>query len=133
MAFGIGILLACFVGLLTTLIGFDRDRALYPVILIVVASYYCLFATMGGSPHALGAEMVIFAIFGCGAILGFKTSLWWVVAGLAAHGAMDLFHHNLVENSGVPIWWPVFCAAYDVTAAAYLALVISRTKRIVAA
>ena len=44
-----------------------------------------------------------------------------VVAGLAAHGVMDLFHGRLVDNPGVPPFWPGFCSAYDVAAAGYLA------------
>ena len=38
-----------------------------------------------------------------------------------AHGVMDTFHGNVIENTGVPAWWPAFCAAFDVGAAACLA------------
>ena len=41
------------VSLLATVVGFDRDRALYPIVLIVIASYYGLFAIMAGSMQAL--------------------------------------------------------------------------------
>jgi hypothetical protein len=33
----------------------------------------------------------------------------------------DFVHGYLVTNPGVPFWWPPFCLAYDVTAAAALA------------
>ena len=118
----IGIVLALVVGLLATVIGFDRDRSLYPVILIVIASYYCLFAVMGGSAHALIVETAIFAAFGALAVLGFKTNMGWIIAALAAHGVMDLFHQGIVTNAGVPSYWPQFCSAYDITAAIYLGL-----------
>jgi hypothetical protein len=36
-----------------TLIQFDRDRAFYPLMTIVTASYYVLFAVLGGSLRAL--------------------------------------------------------------------------------
>lgn len=102
----IGIVLALVVGLLATVIGFDRDRSLYPVILIVIASYYCLFAVMGGSAHALIVETAIFAAFGALAVLGFKTNMGWIIAALAAHGVMDLFHQGIVTNAGVPSYGP---------------------------
>ncbi len=53
MSFLIGTLLALGVGALSTWIGFDRDRAFYPTVMIVIASYYVLFAAMGGSSGAL--------------------------------------------------------------------------------
>ncbi len=62
------------------------------------------------------------------AIVGFKRSLWLVAAALAAHGVFDLFHGHLVDNPGVPRWWPHFCLAYDVVAAAYLALLLARSN-----
>ena len=49
MAYGVGIVLALLTVLLARLVGFDRDRAFYPTILVVIASYYVLFAVMGGS------------------------------------------------------------------------------------
>ena len=48
MAFLIGILLASAIAALARVSGFDRDRAFYPTVLIVVASYYDLFGAMGG-------------------------------------------------------------------------------------
>jgi hypothetical protein len=44
----IGIVLALCVCGLATIVGFDRDRAFYPVVTMVIASYYGLFAVMGG-------------------------------------------------------------------------------------
>ena len=45
---------------------------------------------------------------------------WVVVVALAVHGILDLAHDRVISNPGVPIWWPAFCLAYDLTAAAYL-------------
>ena len=39
-----GAVIALVVSLLATFIGFDRDRAFYPTIMVVIASYYGLFA-----------------------------------------------------------------------------------------
>jgi len=61
------------------------------------------------------------------AVFGFRSSLWMVVAALGLHGVFDLVHGALISNPGVPVWWPGFCLAYDVAAAAYLAWLI-RTR-----
>ena len=47
------------------------------------------------------------------------SSLWVVVVALTAHGVFDLGHGSVLSNPGVPNWWPKFCLAFDVTAAAY--------------
>ncbi|HZF10688.1 MAG TPA: hypothetical protein VFE33_18020 [Thermoanaerobaculia bacterium] len=121
MALFVGALLALAVGLMATAIGLDRDRAFYPTVTIVIASYYALFAVMGSSTHALVLESLIGAAFLAAAIAGFRSSLWVVVAALAAHGILDVSHGKVVANPGVPSWWPAFCLTYDITAAAYLA------------
>lgn len=120
MAYLVGIALALGVGIMTTLAGFNRDRALYPVVTIVVASYYALFAVMGGG-EALGSEIVPAAAFVVAAVVGFRTTLWVIVAALVGHGLLDLVHGDVIANSGVPAWWPSFCLTYDVNAGAYLA------------
>jgi len=55
-----------------------------------------------------------------------------VVVALAAHGILDLAHGRVISNPGVPLFWPPFCSAYDLTAAGYLAWVL-KTGRIRAA
>lgn len=112
----IGVSLALAVSLLAWAAGFDRDRSFYPTVLCVVASYYVLFAAMGGSARVLLVELVPFAVFALAALLGFKTSPWWVAAALALHGAFDFVHGFVVQNPGMPTWWPPFCAGYDVAA-----------------
>ena len=98
----------------------NRDRAFYPTIVIVVALYYVLFAVMSGSTRAVMIESVVMMGFAAAAVAGFKSSQWIVVAALFAHGVMDSFHGQVIANSGVPAWWPAFCGAYDVGAAAWL-------------
>ena len=121
MAYLVGALLALAVGRLGTVVGLDRDRAFYPTIMIVIAFYYILFAVIGGSGDALLIEAAVAAVFLAAALVGFKYSLWLVVAALAAHGILDVFHGQLIANPGVPAWWPAFCSAYDGAAAGYLA------------
>jgi hypothetical protein len=121
VALVVGALLGLGVGLFATGTGLDRDRAFYPVVTIVTASYYALFAVMGSSTHALVLESLVGTVFLAGAVSGFKSSLWFVVAALAAHGIFDLGHGALIVNPGVPRWYPPFCLTFDVTLAAYLA------------
>jgi hypothetical protein len=125
----VGLILALAIGLGATCIGFDRDRAFYPTVLVVVASYYALFATQAGDMHALGLECLVIVVFAGAAVAGFKSTLWLVVAGLAAHGIFDLAHGGVIANPGVPAWWPHFCLAYDLAAAAYLAIRLIRWGR----
>jgi len=117
----VGTILALSVGLFATGIGLDRDRAFYPVVTIVIATYYVLFAVMGASRHALVLESLICLLFLAIAVAGFRWSLWLVVVALAGHGVLDLTHAAVISNPGVPTWWPEFCLTYDVAAAAYLA------------
>ena len=124
MGYVIGILVALGVAGFARWTGFDRERAFYPTVVVVVASYYVLFAAMGGSEHALVVESIVMAVFVLVAVLGFKWSSWLVAAALAAHGLFDQLHPLVVENPGVPEWWPAFCMAFDVGAAALLALLL---------
>jgi hypothetical protein len=126
MEYAIGLVVGLLVSGFAWWTGFDRDRAFYPTIIIVIALYYVLFAAMAGSTHALVAELLVTGVFALVAVLGFKFSSWLVVAGLAAHGLSDLGHHLLVSNPGVPAWWPGFCLMADVGLAGFLALQLVR-------
>ena len=128
MPYVIGVVLALSVGLFATWVGLDRDRAFYPTVMIVIALLYVLFAAMGGSGHVVLLESIVMAGFVTAAVVGFKKSEWLVVAALAGHGIFDSLRGNLIENPGVPDWWPAFCLAYDLVAAAWLAGIIVRRK-----
>ena len=122
----VGIALAPVIGVLGRLAGLDRDRAMYPVALIVIAAYYVLFATMGGE-EALPAELIGATVFAVIAIIGFRTSLWWVAAGIAGHGVFDfVVHPQLIVNPGMPAFWPAFCGSIDLALGAILAVLLLR-------
>ena len=80
----------------------DRDRAFYSTVAIVVASYYSLFAAMGGGTRALVIESLVGLAFLVVAVLGFRFSMWFVVSALAGHGIFDLVHGAVISNPGVP-------------------------------
>jgi hypothetical protein len=126
MPYVVGIVLSLGVALFARRVGFDRDRAFYPTVLIVIASYYVLFAAMSGSVQTVLLESMVMTGFSIAAVVGFKSSAWIVVGGLAGHGVFDAFHASILANSGVPVWWPAFCLAYDVGAAGGLAWLIRR-------
>ncbi len=126
MEYLIGLILSVAVAGFATAIGLDRERAFYPTVLIVIASYYVLFAVMGGSSQALLVEIIVATGFLVFAVLGFKRSLWFAVAAIVGHGVFDFVHHWFIENPGVPFWWPGFCLTFDVILGVWLAVRLMR-------
>ena len=126
MPYVIGVVLSAVVAVFARSVGFDRDRAFYPTVMIVIAAYYVLFAAMSGSVQTVAIESAVMVLFAAAAVAGFKSSAWIVVAALAGHGVFDAVHGYVIENAGVPTWWPAWCFAYDVGAAACLALLLRR-------
>jgi hypothetical protein len=122
MEYLIGFVLSLAVAGLVAITGLERDRALYPAVLIVNASYYVLFAAIGASGRTLAIEIAVASAFLLIAIVGFKRNLWLVAAAIAGHGVFDFFHHSLIDNPGVPRWWPGFCLAFDVGFGGYVAV-----------
>ena len=128
MEYLIGIVLAFAVCIFALLTGFDRGRVFYSTMVIVVAHYYILFATMGAPKSVLLIESAGAAVFIILALFGFKKSLWVIAAALAGHGVYDFFHHFLIHDPGVPVWWPGFCLSFDIAAAAFLATLLMRNR-----
>ena len=120
MPYVIGSVLSVVVAVLARSGGFDRDRAFYPTVVIVVASYYVLFAVMSGDVRTVLLEFTVMIGFVIAAVIGFKSSVWIVAAALAGHGVFDAVHGAIIQNAGVPVWWPAFCGSYDVGAGAIL-------------
>jgi len=108
------------------LAGFDRERVFYPMMLAPIATYYVLFAAMGSSTSALTNESLVACMFLTVAVVGFKKNLWLIVAALAGHGVFDFFHHLIIQNPGVPVWWPGFCMSFDVLAGCFLAALLAK-------
>ena len=129
MSVWIGVTLAIVVFCLAARLGFARERGFYPTVLIVIASYYLLFAVMGSAIRALAAETGFFLVFLGIAVAGFKWSTWLTIGGLAAHGIFDWLHSALVGNPGVPAFWPWFCLAFDFLLACCLAFAEVRRAR----
>ena len=124
MEYLIGVILSPVVFVFALLTGLDRDRVFYPTVLIVITTYYILFAVMGTSLHAILIESLVAGSFLAIAVVGFKTNLWFVAVALAGHGVFDFFHHLFIENPGVPVWWPGFCLTFDVIASGFLSVLL---------
>ena len=129
MEYLIGVLLAVGVAAFARVVGFDRQRAFYASVLMVVAHYYILFATTAADHSALTEEIVMALVFIVAAVVGFRIDMRYAAAGLTAHGVFDYFHHFVISNPGVPAWWPGFCMAFDVVAGAWLFLTYRRAER----
>lgn len=125
----VGVLLGLGVLAFAAVVGFDRVRAFYPILLMVIATYYVLFATMEGSPVGLVLEAAIMSAFVTASVAGLRWNLWVVVVGLAGHGLLDALHPRLPIESGAPTWWPPFCMAFDLVAAGWLALRLMPANR----
>jgi hypothetical protein len=119
---GLGIVIPIF----GAMVGLDRDRAFYPTALIVIASYYLLFAAIGGSVQTAVVEVIGMSVFIVVAVVGFKFSPWWIVLGLFSHGLFDFTHGLFIDNTGVPLWWPGFCLSIDVVLSIVLGLLLVR-------
>jgi len=126
MPYVIGIVLSAGVAVFARVVGFDRDRAFYPTVMIVIAAYYVLFAAMSGSVQTVVIESAVMVLFAAAAVAGFKSNAWIVVVALASHGVFDAVHGYVIENAGVPTWWPAWCLSYDLGAAAILAWLTKR-------
>ncbi len=129
MEYLVGITLALLFCGAAARLGMDRERVFYPAVLMAVASYYLAFAVVDGRGEVMRSEVAIAAVFIAAAVAGFKRNPWIAVAALAGHGVMDVFHHHLVHNTGVPQVWPGFCMTFDVTAAAFVAWVMLARAR----
>jgi hypothetical protein len=118
------VILTLAVAAFAAVIGFDRERSFYPTVLIVIASYYALFAVMRASTRTLIIESIVAGVFVLFAVLGFKGNYWLVVAALIGHGVFDFVRQFFIDKPGVPQGWPGFCLASDVVFGAWLAVLM---------
>jgi hypothetical protein len=105
----------------------------YALELTAIAAIYVGFAVADGRRHALAVEVTGALCFVVVAAVALPVSPWLVVAGLVGHGLKDLWQHRTGFVTGTR-WWPPFCAAVDVVAAALIAQALvagiaSRTRR----
>jgi hypothetical protein len=128
MGYLAGLLVALFLLGLATALRYAHERSFQATVLMLVASYYVLFAAMAADTHAMVAESLVGLVFIAIAVVGFKRWPWLTIAAIAGHGAFDAVHHLFIANPGMPTWWPAFCGTFDVVAGIYLAVLMSRRE-----
>ena len=96
----------------------------YSLGLSLIATVYIGFAVADGRGRVITVESTVATVFVLVAAIAVTASPWLLVAGLAGHGAKDLWQHRTgyVANTR---WWPPFCATVDWLAALILAVAIS--------
>lgn len=124
----LGLCLSILVCLGASVIGLGRERSFYPTVMMVIASFYMLFAAQAWPIGGFLPELSGLVLFAALAIWGFRASNWFVVAALVLHGVFDAFHGFIITNPGVPRWWPVFCLTFDLVMAVFLAMQLLRTR-----
>jgi hypothetical protein len=81
--------------------------------------YIAAWLTRPSGQSDLWIEIAGLVLFGTLAALGLVRSIWFLAAGILAHGlAWDLFH---LGSTFIPTWYAVGCAVVDVGFAAYAA------------
>lgn len=115
-----GISLAIAIAAFAKRFDLEKEKFFYPLILVAIALIYLVFGAFDGR----AAVFTIEAIYACLFILAAMAAAWkWpLIAGVAIllHGLFDLAHHLLLENTGVPDWYPGFCAAVDIPLGAFI-------------
>ena len=114
LTFIIGVGLALVLAVFGRLTGYEKDRSFFSTLLIVIASYYLLFAVLDGSVSTILIEITVAAFFYLLAVWGGFRFPLIVGAGIALHGLFDFMYGYFYVNNGVPVWWPAFCAGIDI-------------------
>lgn len=97
------------------------------LILIAVAGFWPLFAVAAQDDSQLFMHLAIFAVFGGAAYFSRRIGLSGLALVFIAHGVLDGFLFTTTHPG--PLWWPAFCAGYDVVLGAILLISINRGTR----
>jgi len=93
-------------------IGLHKERGVWPSLLIAIAAFYVVFAFEHSDHSGIGLQSVIALGFMALALIGYKSSLWLIVAGLVLHGIFDAVSLAYTANPA-PNWWGPFCIGVD--------------------
>lgn len=102
-------------------VGFDRDRSSWPLVLIAIALSYVTLAAGAGASLSMWLEVAIAVPFVGAAVVAFHHHHRLILGGaLIAHAGLDLLHRGLLDHAGVPPAYPWLCLGYDLTLAAWI-------------
>jgi hypothetical protein len=96
----------------------------YALGLSLIATVYIGFAVADGRGNVITVESAVAAVFVLVAAIAVTASPWVLAAGLAGHGAKDLWQHRTSYVAGTR-WWPPFCVTVDWVAAMIIIVAIS--------
>ncbi|MFG2631928.1 hypothetical protein [Streptomyces sp. NPDC048473] len=109
------------------------ENWLYSASLILLPLIYSGFALAAGEGQVALREMLVGTPFIVGGVicLVFGIPLSALIVGTLwiLHAVFDLIHDALFVNTGVPGWYPVFCAAIDLVVGAYILRLARRLPR----
>jgi hypothetical protein len=100
------------------------EHWLYSLGLLTLPSIYAFFAVHAGE-QAVGVKEMIYGVpfVVAGLVFAFvsvRHSAVVVGALWLLHGLYDLAHSQLITNTGVPGWYPIFCFVVDAVIGLYL-------------
>jgi len=104
----------------TRISAWARHRAVFPVLLVIIALVYLGFGIAAHDATAFRNEALWVALFLGLAFIAYIGPAWLVGLFLIGHGGFDLFHARLFVDPGMPHWYPLFCASYDWVLAAFI-------------
>ncbi len=95
----------------------------YALGLALIATVYIGFAVADGRRKVFAVELAVATGF-VGVATAVPVLPWLVVAGLIGHGLKDMWQHRTRFVADTR-WWPPFCAAVDLVAAALIAVLLA--------
>jgi len=108
--------------------GPKAEQVFYGFFLVMIAAFYLAFVAYFGNAAVWRVETVAVVLFALIGVFGVRLPVALVI-GYAVHGAWDLVHelqaqgavsaYYLGQLTAVPLAYGVFCAAFDVSVAAY--------------
>lgn len=97
---------------------------LYSLGLLTLPSLYAFFALQAGEQAVAVKEMIYglpYVVAGLVfAFVSVRQSAVVVGVFWLLHGLYDLVHSQLITNTGVPSWYPIFCFVIDAVVGSYL-------------
>ena len=102
-------------------LSFNAMQQVLGLSLVVAAALYIGFAFVGGSGIWLAVEIIGLPIYGAFYYLSCKYTGIWLSVGWSLHPLWDvLLHLNVTGAHGVPAWYSLACASFDVAVAMYI-------------
>jgi len=124
LALVVGFLIAAWVIIIFKSQKLENTIWAYPLLLASFPLYYWVFAIAANDYPALLMEIIIGLIYFLAAFIAYKfksfLTMFLLGIGFVSHALYDIFHDNLFNNRGTPIWWPEFCGAVDILIGFYV-------------